>query len=292
MAKEKRSKLKRRLRIAIYVENTFEQIFSWGLTPLNLFAGVGALIIVLIIGVTLMIAFTGLREYIPGYPTEKERRMIVNNLQRVDSLMLEQRLRDNLITDLRSVISGELPINAYDHDSILTASRTQVHSIEFTKSEADSLFRARIEQEEKFNLESDYAAQGTTMVDMPLELSFLFPPIKGLVTSKFGESLGHFGVDVVSSEGDRVVSVLDGTVIFAEWTVETGYVMHIQHDNHLITVYKHNSKLLKRVGMRVMGGEVVALVGNSGELTTGTHLHFEMWYGGVPLNPENYISFE
>ena len=292
MGKEKQSKLKRKLRMAIYVENTFEQIFSWGLTPLNLFAGVGMLVTLLIVGVTLLIAFTGLREYIPGYPSGEERRLIVNNLQRTDSLVKELRLRDILIADMRAALSGELPIEAYNRDSLLNAHRSSSRIIDFSKSEADSLFREQIEKEEKFNLKSDYAQSTPAQVNMPIELSFLFPPIKGLVTSKFGESRGHFGVDIVSNEGDRVVSVLDGTVIFAEWTIETGYVMHVQHDNHLVSVYKHNSKLLKRVGMRVMAGEVIALVGNSGELTTGTHLHFEMWHKGVPLNPENYISFE
>ena len=292
MAEEKKSKLKRKLRIAIYEENTFEQIFSWGLTPINLFAGVGMLIVVFIVGVTLLIAFTSLREYIPGYPSGEERRAIVNNLQRTDSLIAELRLRDNLLSHMRAAISGELPIEAYDQDSIFNVHRKSSNTVSFVKSEADSIFRLQIEREEKFNLNSDYARSIPAQVNTPIELSFLFPPIKGLVTSDFGETRGHFGVDIVSNEGDRVVSVLDGTVIFAEWTVETGYVIQVQHDNHLISVYKHNSKLLKRVGMRVMAGEVIALVGNSGELTTGTHLHFEMWHSGVPLNPENYISFD
>ncbi len=292
MAKEKQSKLKRKLRIAIYVENTFEQIFSWGLTPINLFAGVGMLIIVLITCVTLLIAFTGLREYIPGYPSGEERRLIVNNMQRTDSLVRELRLRDNLISDMRSVLSGEIPVEAYNRDSLLNAHRSSHRNIDFTKSEADSLFRLQIEREEQFNLDANYAQNSGSSINTPIELTFLFPPIKGLVTSRFGESREHFGVDIVSSEGDRVVSILDGTVIFAEWTIETGYVVHIQHDNHLISVYKHNSKILKRVGTRVLAGDVIALVGNSGEHSTGTHLHFEMWHKGVPLNPENYISFE
>lgn len=290
MAEKKQSKLKRKLRVAVFAENSYEQLFSLRLSPINLFISIGLIAILLIVGVTILISFTSLREYIPGYPTGEERHMIMENLQRTDSLILEVKLRDKIISDIRSAISGELPLEALSHDSLQAQQTKFAQKVSFEKSQADSIFRAQIEAEERFNVSEDKGSQ--SFVDERLEMMFLYSPIKGVVTNSFGESVGHFGVDIVSPEGSRVSSILDGTVIFAEWTVETGYVIQIQHDNQLVSIYKHNSKLLKRVGSRVQAGEVIALVGNSGELSTGPHLHFELWYSGVPLNPENYISFQ
>lgn len=288
MGNKRPSKLNRKLRLAVIGDNTYEQLFSIRLTPLNVFIIVGSLAILLVVGVTTLIAFTDLREYIPGYPTGEERRMIMNNLQRTDSLIAEVKLRDQVITNIRAVIAGDLPAEAFATDSAKTdISGAVIHDISFRRSAADSVFRAQVEAEDKFNVD----ASPSVPADTRLEMMFLFPPIKGIVTNKFGDSNGHFGIDVVGAEGTRVSSVLDGTVIFAEWTVETGYVIQVQHENQLVSIYKHNGKLLKKVGMRVSAGEVIALVGNSGELSTGPHLHFELWYSGVPLNPENYISF-
>ncbi len=289
MAKEKKqSRLWKKLHIAVFTDASFEQLFSLHLTPFSALFTVALLGILLIAGVTVLIAFTGLREYIPGYPTGAERRMIMDNLQRADSLLGEISLRDHLINDMRMVLSERLPIDEWDKDSVANVHRTSQQHIEFTKSEADSLFRVEVEAQEMYNVSEGQS----NLADTRLEVLFMNTPLKGVVTNKFGEFEGHYGVDIAAVEGARVASVLDGTVIFAEWTVETGNVIQIQHDNHLMSVYKHNSKLLKKQGMRVTAGEAIALTGNSGELSTAPHLHFELWYQGAPLNPENYISFE
>ncbi|MCQ2204412.1 MAG: M23 family metallopeptidase [Bacteroidales bacterium] len=286
MSGEKSSKLRRKLRLTIIVDKSFEELFSLKFNLVSLFFVVGAITILIIAGVTVLIAFTGLREYIPGYPSGSERRMIISNMQRTDSLIMEVKLRDAVLSNLRHALSGDLPIEAFRRDSVAEVAHQQI-SLSEERSEADDEFRKRVEAEDKFNIN---AADG--LDDTRLEMMFFFPPIKGIVSNKFGESTGHLGVDVLSAEGGRVSSVLDGTVIFSEWTVETGYVIEIQHDNQLVSIYKHNSKLLKKAGMRVSAGEAIALTGGSGELSTGPHLHFELWYSGVPLNPENYISFE
>ena len=286
MSEEKQSRLRQKLRFTVIVDKTFEELFSLKFNIIRLFFIVGALAILLIVGVTVLIAFTGLREYIPGYPSGEERRMIISNMQRVDSLIMEVELRDAVLTQMRQAISGELPVEAFKQDSLKKVAMKQRVELSSKISKTDSVFRATVEAEDRYNVED----QGVS--DTKLEMMFLFPPIKGIVTDKFGDARGHLGVDVVSAEGTRVSSILDGTVIFSEWTVETGYVMMVQHDNQLVSVYKHNGKLLKKAGMRVAAGEAIAMVGNSGELTTGPHLHFELWYSGVPLNPENYISFE
>ncbi len=247
----------------------------------------GALTIFLIAGVTVLIAFTDIREYIPGYPSGAERRMIMNNLQRTDSLMLEVQLRDAVLTQMRQAISGQLPLEAFNQDSLMAEGRKQHIALSSKISEVDSLFRASVEAEDRYNV-----AGQELVSDTRLEMMFLFPPVKGIISNKFGDSSGHFGVDVLGIEGTRVSSILDGTVLFAEWTVETGNVLVIQHDNQIISIYKHNSKLFKKAGDHVLAGEAIAIMGNSGEFTTGPHLHFELWYSGVPLDPENYISFD
>lgn len=286
--KAKQSRLWRKLNIAVFADASFEQLFSVHLTPFSVLFTIALLGILLIAGVTVLIAFTGLREYIPGYPTGEERRMIMENLQRTDSLLDEIALRDHLINDMRLVLSERVPIDEWDKDSVVNAHKSNAMHIEFSKSEVDSIFRMDVESQDKYNVLGNQADQ----VDTKLEMLFLDVPLKGVVTNKFGDKEGHYGVDIAAVEGARVASVLDGTVIFAEWTVETGNVIQVQHDNQLVSIYKHNSKLLKMPGMRVSAGEIIALTGNSGELSTAPHLHFELWYQGVPLNPENYISFD
>ncbi len=294
MAGKKQTKLKRMLRLTVFVENTFEQLFSIRLSPLKFIISLGAIVILLIAAVTALIAFTGLREYIPGYPTGEERDLIVKNMHRTDSLVGEIELRDLQMRNLRSAIAGELPIDACHPDSILPKRKSEASNVVFERSVADSLFRRSIEQDVKYDVETSTQATGYNLAapEQRLEMMFFYTPMKGIVNNRFGESQGHFGVDVVAADGTPVFSVLDGTVIFSEWTMETGLVIAIQHDNQLVSIYKHNSKLLKRAGMRVRAGELIAFVGNSGELTTGTHLHFELWYSGSPLNPEEYLTFE
>lgn len=282
--------MRQKLRLTIMIDKSFEELFAMKFSMVGLFFVVGAMTILLIAGVTVLIAFTDLREYIPGYPTGEERRMIVSNLQRADSLATELKLRDVLLRNLRQTLSGDMPVEAFERDSLRIEAQKKL-SLSSDISEVDSAFRKTVEAEDKY----DISARGGDIVsgiDTRLEMMFFFPPMKGLISSKFGETKGHLGVDIVSGENARVSSILDGTVIFSEWTVETGYVIEVQHDNQIVSIYKHNSKLLKKAGMRVQAGEAIALVGNSGELSTGPHLHFELWYSGVPLNPENYISFE
>jgi murein DD-endopeptidase MepM/ murein hydrolase activator NlpD len=115
--------------------------------------------------------------------------------------------------------------------------------------------------------------------------------VNGIVTNSFKGSENHFGTDIVAGPNEVVKATLDGTIILSTWTIETGNVVQIQHDNDLISVYKHNAEILKNMGKRVKAGEPIAIIGNSGELTTGPHLHFELWYKGKPVNPEEYITF-
>jgi murein DD-endopeptidase MepM/ murein hydrolase activator NlpD len=146
-----------------------------------------------------------------------------------------------------------------------------------------------VEQEEQYNLSvgTTGAERGTSLANI-----HFFPPVKGIVSSNFDERTRHYATDIVTQPKAVVSSTLDGTVIMTGWTMETGFVMMIQHQNNLVSVYKHNARLLKETGDRVWAGEAISIVGDSGELyTSGQHLHFELWHNGEPLNPTDYIFF-
>ena len=239
-------------------------------------------VICIIIGVTVLIAFTPLREYIPGYPTGKMRQMLIRNVLVVDSLDLEIQRRDRYFNDFRAMLAGETASDtAVKHTAV-----TRPDKVQFKKYDHDSLFKNEIAQEQ-INLGVN---SGSTAKGGVAGLLF-FPPLNGMVTGKHDISIGHFGVDIVGKLNSRISAALDGTVIFAGWTIDTGYVIYIQHEQNLITVYRHNSELLKVQGDKVRAGEAIAIMGNSGKETTGPHLHFEMWLNGVSVNPEDYIKF-
>ena len=281
------NKLKNRYKLIFLNEQTYEEVFMLHLSRLNVFTYFGTAALLIIVLVTLLITFTPLREYIPGYPSGEERMLIIRNSQRVDSLILEIQKRNQLLQNIRTIMSGGIIEGDQNQESQNTADENKKQNIDFTKSPEDSLFRLQVEEEEKYNL----AINQIKNSPFQIEQTFFFSPIKGIVVGKFGDSPGHYGVDIAAAEESRVSAIMDGTVIFTGWTVETGYVIQIQHKNNLISVYKHNSRLLKSMGNIVKAGEAIAQVGNSGELTTGPHLHFELWYNGTPVDPENFISF-
>jgi len=239
-------------------------------------------VVFIIIGVTVLIAFTPLREYIPGYPTGKMRQMLIRNVLIVDSLDLEIQRRDKYFNDFRAMLAGETPSDTAVKHSALP----RPDQVQFKKYDHDSLFKDEIAQEQtNLGINSGSVTRGGVA-----GLLF-FPPINGMITGKYDLSNGHFGVDIVGKLNARISAALDGTVIFAGWTIDTGYVIYLQHDQNLVTVYRHNAELLKIQGDKVRAGEAIAIMGNTGKETTGPHLHFEMWLNGISVNPEDYIKF-
>tara|TARA_R110001583_G_scaffold7286_3_gene36285 strand:+ start:10763 stop:11713 length:951 start_codon:yes stop_codon:yes gene_type:complete len=290
MAEEKEKKaiikkLRNKYRLTVSNESTFEEALSFRLSRLNVFTVAGTSLIVLIALITVLIAFTPLREYIPGYPDGKMRRSIEQNMKSVDSLTTELEKRDRFFQGIKNVVSGNDFENTVQSkaDSIVDP---KYKGLQFTQSENDSIFRKDHEAEEKFNLtiSGENKARGVSSIHF-------FTPMKGMISNSYDGLSGHYGVDVVGPKNERISAVLDGTVIFAEWTLNTGYVVQIQHGKDLVSIYKHNQELLKKPGEFVKAGEAIAILGNSGELTSGPHLHFELWHNGKALNPENYIKF-
>ena len=274
-------KLKDQYRLIIYNDSTFQSVWSMKLSRLKVFTVTSLTSAIIVILVILLIATTGLREYIPGYPKAEYRQMLVDNALKVDSLEMELAKRDAFFKGIKSIISGEVP-----DDELVIDTTIGNYEVNFAEYNHDSVFQDKLLAEQL-----SLSIQNTEPKKTGLSQMHFFVPVKGIVTNHFNTVSDHFGVDLVSEPNARISSVLNGTVIFSGWTLETGYVIYIQHDANLVSVYKHNSELLKNTGDKVKAGEAIALIGNSGELTTGSHLHFELWHNGTALNPEQYIDF-
>tara|TARA_R110001632_G_scaffold90568_1_gene194520 strand:+ start:25989 stop:26858 length:870 start_codon:yes stop_codon:yes gene_type:complete len=284
---KKKGKLKQKLtdkyRLVVLNENTFEERLALKLSRLNVFIFGGVFSIFLILGTILLIAFTPIKEYIPGYSSTKLKTDATKLTFETDSLKNRLAVLENYTKSIKSVLTGE--ITADDTiDSIQELSkRTQIDESKLNATKQDSIFREKIESRDRFPL-SDELQNKVKIV--------FFAPISGTVSQSFNSENKHFALDVVAKTGTPVKAVADGTVIFSEWTTETGYVIIIKHANNYISVYKHNGTLLKEQGDLVQSGEAIASVGSTGELTTGPHLHFELWSDGYAVNPTNYIDFQ
>jgi murein DD-endopeptidase MepM/ murein hydrolase activator NlpD len=278
-----RLNLRDKYRLGIYNDTTYEQVFHFRLKGREVLV-VLVISIFLLIGLnTFFIAFTPIREYIPGYPNEETRKIMQNNVLKIDSLENEIAEWTHYWNNSIRVLSGNsTQIVQNPPDSNIT-NKPFVD----VRSKQDSLFRDHIEKEERF----DFSDNITVKRNKNISEMHLMTPLKGKITSKFNVGENHIGIDIVSSPNDVVVATLEGTVIMAEWTLETGNTILIQHANNIISVYKHNAKLLKKQGNKVKAGDAIAIMGNSGELTYGPHLHFELWNNGVPIDPEQYIVF-
>ena len=286
MAKEKVrlwDRLKYKYKLSVINETSYEEVFNFRLSQLHVLTALSVLAVILVVLTILLIAFTDLREFIPGYPDGNMRQMIAQNALRVDSLENELLKRDRFFKSIRLVLNGG-DTTSLERSREDTA-RYRNDTIRFQISEQENEFRAAIEERERFNL-------SLGMKEQNHDYYHFFPPVEGIVTQSFDEKKRHYGTDIVAKANAKVSAVLDGVVIFTDWSVKTGYVIQVQHTNDLISVYKHNSILLKKQGDYVRAGEVLGVVGNTGAESSGPHLHFELWRAGNPLNPENFIKFK
>lgn len=276
-------KLLHRYRLVILNEDTFEEKVSFKLNRLNVFvlSTISALLLVAI--TTIIIAFTPLREYIPGYSSTQLKQQATELAYKTDSIQRVLYLNEQYLTSIKKVLTGDLDTEEINRDSIMDIVRTDMENIDLSPSRKDSLLREQVAQEEKYNIFESSANLFT---------SVLFPPVNGHLSEPYSIKNKHYAVDIAVEENSPVKATADGTVIFSEWTAQTGFVIIIVHHNNLISVYKHNSKLIAQQGDLVKSGEVIASVGSTGELSTGSHLHFELWSNGYPINPTNFIDFD
>ena len=284
--KKKEKKLAKKLlhqyRLVILNEDTFEERFAIKLTRLNVFVLTSISAIVLIFFTTLLIAFTHLREYVPGYSSARLKKEASLLNYKTDSLVRELELNKQYYSSIRKVLTGDIASVEFNRDSIMELAKNDLDYLEVEKNKEDSILRAKVEKEDKYNL-FESSIDPSNFV--------LFPPVNGTISDDYDIKEKHYAVDVVVATNTPIKAVADGTVIFAEWTVETGYVVIMEHNQELISVYKHNSAITKSQGDLVKAGEVIAMSGNTGELSTGPHLHFELWSKGYPVNPTNFIDF-
>ena len=278
-------KLKNKYTLTVYNKDTLQAKLSFDLNRLNVFTYLGVGLILVIILVILLFAFTPLHIFLPKYTDSKMSRDIIENTIMIDSLEKELIMRDIYLQNIQNIMLGK-QLENYESTQDTTV---KYNNINFTKSKHDSILREQIAREELKNF-SDINNKQTSNKKNLFSFHF-FIPVKGMLVNKFNVNESHYGVDIVSKPNEAVLSTLKGTVIIATWSLQTGYIIQVQHENNLISIYKHNSRLLKKVGDHVSAGESIAIIGNSGEQTSGPHLHFELWHNGAPLNPEDYITF-
>lgn len=286
MPRRRRSKafwnnFKFKYKLTITNENTLEEIVGLHVSKLNGLSVLLTVLAVLFLIAAGIIAFTPLRNYLPGYMNSEVRSQIVNNALRVDSLQQVLGRQNLYIMNIQDIFSGKVRIDSVQTLDSLTEAR---HDTLMERTKREEEFRRQYEENEKYNL--------TSVVSQPDVNGLIFyRPVRGMVSARFDAEKKHFGTDIAANPNESVLATMDGTVILSTYTAETGYLIAVQHNQDFVSVYKHGGSLLKKEGERVKGGEAIALVGNSGTLSTGPHLHFELWYKGRPVNSEKYIVY-
>lgn len=275
--------LRDKYRLVILNDDTFAEKFAFRLSPLGLIVAIGAITIAMTTLVISLVAFTSLREYIPSYGNVTERKDILELTVKTDSLEQTLKARDWYMKNLVNVFEGKTE-GKTDKPAKDTSGKYQ--KVNVKPSENDIQFRKDVENEP-----ASIKFAGSNFKKNALANYLFFSPLKGLVTESFKVAEEHYGVDVVAKKDALIKSTLDGTVIYSGFTPADGHVLQIQHDNNLISIYKHNSSVLKKMGDKVKSGEAIAIIGNSGENSKGPHLHFELWHNGLPINPEEFIVF-
>ena len=283
--KKNRNKLKEKLtfkyRFVVLNEDTFEERFSFKLNRLNVLV-LGSLFSMLLIGLTIiLIAFTPLKEYIPGYSSSDLKKKASDLVYQVDSLQQKLAVNDVYIQNIQQVLTGKIKDVTFDKDSI--AEQLRIEDVNLNATLVDSVFREEVEREDRYSL-FEKATKKTDIV--------FFAPISGRITDTYNPKEKHYAIDIAVEKDSPVKAVADGTVIFTGFTAETGFVIIIEHTKGFLSVYKHNASLHKEQGDLVKSGEAIANAGSTGALSTGPHLHFELWNDGYPVNPLNFIDFK
>lgn len=276
-------KLKNKIRLVVINDDTYEEHFSFKLSVLNIINTIGIFTLILLVLVIVFIALTPIRQYIPGYSNIKTKKDAAYAYYKADSLENELHIQRSYIKNIRSILSGELIPDSLTSGSAI--SETKIKHIKDLKSIEDSIMRVKIEKQEEYSLSSN---QQNKIKD---RIYLFFTPVKGTLIDGFDAKKKHFGTDIVTEKGETIKSVMNGTIILSDYTTKSGFVIQIQHPNNLVSIYKHCSAVLKQVGESVNAGDPIALVGNTGLLTTGPHLHLELWENGIPVAPENSLNF-
>jgi len=270
-------------KVVISNDKTFEERLSFKTTKAGVFLIGTIFTAALIVLTVVLIFFTQLKEYVPGYSSLELLKTTKELSFKTDSIEKMIALNSQYYNSIKKVLIGELDTIAFNRDSILSEINLDLFSSELSPSSEDSLLRKYIEEEDLFNL---------TKNQLLIQNKILFQPVLGEITQKFNYKENHFAIDIAVDTGTPIKAVSDGRVVLSEWTMQTGHVIIVDHGDMLLSVYKHNSSLVKKQNELVAAGEVIALSGNQGTLTTGPHLHFELWKNGAPIDPEQFFNFK
>ncbi|MCB0515966.1 MAG: M23 family metallopeptidase [Bacteroidetes bacterium] len=273
-------------RLVVIDDESFEEKLVFKLSRMNVYVFLSSVFVLFFALIFSLIAFTPLREYIPGYQDVDARTKMLQISYTTDSLNEVVNMQSKYIMDLQKVLSGDtiplVEINNTSDSSLPVAFNIQETESKLSViSKEDSLLRQEMEQK-------DFFALNPTQTDIMPTINFM-PPVNGLLTNEFKPDGGHLGIDIVSGENEPIKAVADGMILWSSWTLETGNVIAIQHTDNWVSVYKHNSVLLKKAGENVKTGDAIAIIGNSGELSSGPHLHFELWHNQKPVNPRDFL---
>lgn len=268
-------------KISILNESTLEEVVSLRVSKMNGLSVLLTVVIFLFVVIGSILIFTPLRNYLPGYMNSELRSQVVENALKVDSLVTAMNMQEAYVANIKSVFKGEIKVDTTMNIDELTVIR---EDLLIKPTEREEKFRRQYEEAEKYNL---------TTINAQVEADGLlfYTPTRGIITSRYDVNIGHYAIDIAANPNESVLSVLDGIVILSTYTADTGYVIGVQHNQEFISFYKHCGALLKRQGEQVKAGEVIALVGSTGTLTTGPHLHLELWHKGKAVNPESFIVF-
>ena len=278
------SKLKHKYRLILMNDSSLEEQISFRFSALDVITVLTIGCVLLFVFFLLLVGYTPLNEFVPGKASSSLNKELIAITLKTDSLEKKLLVNELYLKNITAIVNGEDPINiSTENTLVLSASETE---LSFKKSKEDSLLRLAVEAEDKISISPTDKKDNLDMESM-----LFFSPIKGVVTNGFDRKKNHFGTDIVAKQDEPIKCVFDGVVVISHWTSETGNVIGVQHANGMFSLYKHNSILFKSAGEYVKSGEVIAIIGNSGELSSGPHLHFELWHKGTPVNPENYISF-
>ena len=283
--------LQEKRRIVVLDFDSYEEKRNYITSKFTLFIFFSFLLIVFSTIIFLLISYSSIKTFIPGYPNPLEQKALLDKSisldQRLSEILIKTEKEEKYLVNVKQILSGASPSN--EKEKTIKDFKSKKANEKDVISKSEKSLREKVNNREKYDI--DIIPGGALKNDVLPEL-LLFPPINGEITNKMNISSGHFGIDIIAPKNEAVVSILKGTVIYQNWSPNDGHVIHIQHKKNLISIYKHNSEVLKKTGEFVDAGEPIAIVGNSGEHSTGPHLHFELWHNGYPINPENFINFQ
>lgn len=285
-------RFKRRLqhtyRLIIMNNETFEEVGSYRLNLLNVYIFLSSIVVVVATIVVLLVAFTPVRRYIPGYGDVGQDEEVFRLYRQIETMEKELAAQRTYSENFRRILVGDLQTDI-DFPETNADMKDSLAPVE--RSEEDEQLRREVELEVVGKAALENRTSTLFPSDVPLEQIYFSPPLTGEISAEFNLEDLHYGVDILAPKNTAIKAVMDGYVFLSDWTLETGNSIGIQHGNNIITFYKHNSMLLKKAGSFVKAGEAVAIIGNTGTLSYGPHLHFELWYKGKPVNPTDYIKF-